>query len=213
MTLTWYGQSCFKLDTRETVLAIDPFSKEIGLSPPRFHADIVLITHAHYDHANAAALAGEPFIVAGPGEYEARGISILGIPTFHDSHQGKERGLNTVYRIEAEGIRLAHLGDFGEEELRDETAEALGEVDVLLIPVGGTYTIDGKSALAIIKRVEPRLVIPMHYHLPGLKVKLAPVDDFLKSYGVSKPERLEKVVIKRKELPETETRVVVLGKE
>lgn len=212
MTLTWYGQSCFKIDTREAVLAIDPFSKEIGLTPPRFHADVVLITHQHYDHANIGAIPGEPLTISGAGEYEVKNIAIRGIPSFHDSRQGHERGPNTIYRIEAEGISMAHLGDFGESALREETLEALGNIDILLIPVGGTYTINGEAASKIINQIEPRLVIPMHYHLPGLKIKLAPVEDFLKSYGGLKAERLEKLSVRRKELPETETRIVVLAK-
>ncbi len=209
MTITWYGQSCFKIDTREATLAIDPFSKEIGLVPPRFQAAGVLITHAHPDHANAGAIAGEPRLIAGPGEYELKGVAIRGIPTFHDAHQGKERGLNTAFRIEADGITLAHLGDFGEPNMSEETAEALGDIDILLIPVGGTYTIDGATAAQIAHRIEPAIVIPMHYRLPGLKVKLAPVEEFLKAYGTSKPEELEKLTVRKKDLADGAGRVVV----
>ncbi|MBI4132772.1 MAG: MBL fold metallo-hydrolase [Candidatus Sungbacteria bacterium] len=212
MTISWYGQSCFRIDTREATMAIDPFSKEIGLTPPHFKADVLLLTHQHPDHANAGAIPGEPFLVAGPGEYETRGISITGIPTFHDRKQGNERGLNTAYRIAlaAEGIVLAHLGDFGEEALREETLEAIGDIDILFIPVGGTYTIDGETAAKVVNQIEPRLAIPMHYALAGLKVKLAPVDDFLKAYGTRGAERLQKLSLKKKELPEEETRVVIL---
>lgn len=212
MTITWYGQSCFRIDTREAILAIDPFSKELGLTPPRFQADLVLITHQHFDHSNADAIAGNPQVISGPGEYEVRGIGIYAIPTYHDAVEGKERGLNTVFRIhsEAEQLAIAHLGDIGEPELREETVEALGDIDVLFVPVGGTYTVDAKAAVKIVHQIEPRIVIPMHYQLPGLKVKLAPADDFLKAYGASKAERVEKLVLKKKDLPEEETRVVVL---
>lgn len=212
MTITWYGQSCFKIDTREAVLAIDPFSKDIGLTPPRFHADIVLVSHNHSDHSNAGAIPGEPFVISGPGEYEIKNIGTRGIPTFHDSRQGKERGLNTAYRMETDGIVLAHLGDFGESAVREETLEALGDVDILLIPVGGNYTIDAETAVKVINQIEPRLVIPMHYALAGLKIKLSGVDDFLKAYGAAGTERLGKLSVKKKDLPETETRVVVLAK-
>lgn len=211
MTITWYGQSCFKIDTREAVLAIDPFSKEIGLTPPRFHADVVLVTHQHYDHANIGTIPGATLGISGAGEYEVKNIAIRGIPSFHDSRLGQERGPNTIYRIEAEGMSVAHLGDFGESALREETLEALGDIDILLIPVGGTYTINAETAGKIINQIEPRLVIPMHYHLPGLKIKLAAVEDFLKAYGAPKAERLEKLNVRKKELPETETRVVVLA--
>ena len=212
MTIRWYGQSCFRIDTREAVLAIDPFSKEIGLTPPRFHADLVLVTHAHPDHANTETIPGEPMVISGPGEYEIKGVAIRGIPTFHDAHEGTKRGPNTAFRIVAEGITLAHLGDFGENSVREETIGALGDIDILLVPVGGTYTVNAETAAKVIAQVEPRLVIPMHYHLPGLKVKLASVEEFLKAAGAKDADRLEKLSVKRKDLPETKTRVVVLAK-
>ena len=164
------------------------------------------------DEAKVAAIPGEPFIISGPGEYEIKNIGVRGIPTFHDSRQGKERGSNTAYRIEADGVTLAHLGDFGESAAREETVEALGDIDILLIPVGGNYTIDADTAVKVINQIEPRLIIPMHYALPGLKIKLSGVDDFLKSYGAAGAERLEKLSVKKKDLPETESRVVVLAK-
>lgn len=212
MTITWYGQSCFRIDTREAVLAIDPFSKEIGLTPPRFHADLVLVTHAHPGHSNAETIPGGPMVILGPGEYEVKGVAVRGIPTFHDAQEGRKRGPNTAFRIVAEGMTIAHLGDFGEHSLREETLGALGDVDILLIPVGGTYTVNAETAAKVIAQIEPRLVIPMHYHLPGLKVKLAGVEEFLKAAGAKGAERLEKLSIKKKDLPETETRVVLLAK-
>ncbi len=214
MTITWYGQSCFKLETREAILAIDPFSKDIGLAPPRFHADIVLVTHHHADHDNTAVIAGrngEPKIIDGPGEYEMNGLAVTGIPTFHDEHGGKERGANTVFRIETEGISIVHLGDFGESSLREETAEGLGDVDILLIPVGGVFTIDAGTAAKIANQIEPRIVIPMHYRLPNLKIKLGAVGDFLKEYGAAGAERLDKLNVKKKDLPQEKTRTIALN--
>lgn len=213
MTITWYGQSCFRIDAREGVMAIDPFGKSIGLTPPRFSADILLVTHAHPDHANAGAIHGNPALITGPGEYELSGLTVRGIPTFHDDEEGRERGLNTAFVIEiaSEGIVIAHLGDFGEAAVREETLEALGDVDLLMIPVGGTYTIDGPAAAKVAGQIEPRMIVPMHYALPGLAVKLAPVEPFLKSFGIAAPERLEKLVIRKKDLAEEATRVVVLA--
>ena len=158
---------------------------------------MALVTHAHYDHSNTEALGGEPFLVAGPGEYEVKGVPIRGIETFHDRAAGKERGLNTIYRFEVEGITVLHLGDFGEERLREEALEEVGDVDVLLIPVGGTYTIDAADAARITKQVEPAYVIPMHYKLPGVKANLTGVEPFLKEMGISKAEPAEKLVIKK----------------
>lgn len=215
MTITWYGQSCFKIETRDVVIAIDPFAKDIGLAPPRFHADVVLVSHQHHDHNNIAAIAGraakgEMSVISGPGEYEIKSVAITGMATFHDNHQGRERGANTVYRLEAEEMAIAHLGDFGEHPMREETLGALGNVDILMIPVGGVYTIDAEEAAKIANQIEPRLVIPMHYQLPGLNIKLAPVENFLKVYGSSGAERLDKLAVRKKDLPEKEQRLVVL---
>jgi L-ascorbate metabolism protein UlaG (beta-lactamase superfamily) len=211
MTITWYGQSCFRIDAREAVLAIDPFSKDIGLTPPRFHANLVLVTHQHGDHANTEAVGGAPQVIAGPGEYEVRGLSIQGIPTFHDNRQGRERGMNTAFRISADGMTVVHLGDFGEDSLREETAEALGDVDVLLVPVGGNYTIDGNTAARIVRQIEPHIAIPMHYRVPGLKPKLEGVEEFLKACA-GPSENAAKLILKARDLGATETRIVVLAK-
>lgn len=212
MVITWYGQSCFKIQSGDLVIALDPFSKEIGLTPPRFRADILLISHSHYDHSNRDSLAGEPMLISGPGEYEAKGVYIRGIQTFHDDNEGKERGTNTVYTIDIEGMRLAHCGDLGEKELRDEKLEAMGDIDVLMLPVGGVYTIDGEIAAKIVKQVEPRFVIPMHYKISGLTIRLDGVDIFLKEMGATKTAIQEKLVIKKKDIVEEEKTEVILLK-
>lgn len=211
MVIQWYGHSCFKITSGELVLVVDPYAKEIGLTPPRFRSDIALVTHNHPDHSNTDALAGEPFLISGPGEYEAKGISIQGIDSYHDNAQGKERGRNTIYRISMEDITLLHLGDFGENEMRDETLEKAGEVDILMIPVGGKYTIDAAAAAKVVKQIEPRVVIPMHYKIPGLTLPLENADPFLKETGAGKIEPQEKLTLRKKDLAEGEkTRVVLL---
>lgn len=211
MVITWLGQACFKLQSGDLTIVIDPFSKDIGLTPPRFRSDLVLVTHSHYDHANAESLTGEPFVINGPGEYEVKNVYVHGIETYHDEVQGKERGMNTVYKIEAEGLRIAHMGDFGEKELRDTTVEELGDVDILMVPVGGKFTIDSEGAAKAVKKIEPRLCIPMHYKIPGLKIALDGVEAFLKEMGTAKVEAQEKLTIKKKDLGEDEkTKVIVL---
>ena len=211
MVITWYGHACFKIQSGDTVLVVDPFAKEIGLTPPRFRADVVLVTHAHADHANAAAIGGEPFLISGPGEYEIKGINVLGLETFHDENGGRERGKNTIYRITVEGITILHMGDFGEREVRDVTLEGIGDIGVLMIPVGGKYTIDGERAEKIVRQIEPGFVIPMHYQLPGLKYGLDNVDAFLKEMGASKGDAVDKLMIKEKDVAEDKkTEVVVL---
>ena len=212
MIITWYGQSCFKIQSGDLIIAIDPFSKDIGLTPPRFRCDVTLVTHAHSDHANSASLAGEPFLIMNPGEYEIKGVYVRGIATYHDAEQGKERGMNTMYIIELEGLRLLHMGDFGEKELRDETVEDAGEVHVLFVPVGGTYTIAASAAASAVKRLEPRIVIPMHYKIPGLTVKLETADAFLKEMGVAKTQPQDKLALKKKDLEGKETTEVVVLK-
>ena len=209
MVITWYGQACFKIQSGDLVIAIDPFGKEIGLTPPRFRADVALITHGHFDHANSDALAGEPFLITGPGEYEVKAVLVHGIETYHDRSQGAERGLNTIYRIEVEGISLLHMGDFGEEKMRDDTLEAAGDVDILMIPVGGFYTTDAPSAAKIVRQVEPAYVIPMHYKIPGVKANIEGPEKFFKEMGVSRPETGDKFTIKKKDIPEDAAVAVV----
>ena len=210
MVITWYGQSCFKLQSGELVGVIDPFSRDIGLTPPRFKSDFILVTHDHFDHNNVESIPDSPFIINGPGEYEIKGVSVRGVQTFHDSSEGKERGLNTIYMIEIEGIKVCHMGDFGEKALREETLDAMGDVDILLIPVGGTHTIDADEAAKIINQIEPRVVIPMHYKVPGLKVAIDPVETFLKEMGVKSREAEDRYTIKQKDLPVDDMKIVLL---
>ncbi|OGZ75426.1 MAG: hypothetical protein A3I87_03225, partial [Candidatus Staskawiczbacteria bacterium RIFCSPLOWO2_02_FULL_39_8] len=192
-------------------VVIDPFDEKIGLKVPNFEADILLITHHHYDHDNVRAVKGSPFVIDGPGEYEIKGVFVQGIFSFHDGAEGKERGMNTIYMIESEGIRLCHLGDLGQKELTDEQLEKIGIVDVLMIPVGGEFTIDSSQAQKIIGQVEPKMVIPMHYELPKLKVKLDDVGKFLKAMGKNAVEPQDKLTVKTSTLPkEGEMEIVVL---
>ncbi len=211
MVITWYGQSCFKIQSGDTVLITDPFDKAIGLMPPRGQVNVVTISHQHYDHNNIESLASaNPFIIEGPGEYEVKGINILGIQTHHDAKEGKERGNNTTYLIEMESIKICHLGDLGQEKLTNEQLELLDGVDILMIPVGGIYTLDGEGAADIINQIEPKIVIPMHYKIKELTIKIDGVEEFLKEMGVAKKEAVDKLTIKKKELPEEDTEVVVM---
>lgn len=214
--LIWAGQSCFQISLsnskdHEAIVVIDPFEEKTGLKVPNFSADILLITHDHYDHNNAKAIKGEPFTITCPGEYEIKGVFVQGIPSFHDDAQGKERGLNTIYVIEAEGIKFCHMGDFGQNQLTDEQLEQIGKIDVLMIPVGGNYTIGSSEAQKVVGQIEPKITIPMHYHLPKLKIELDGVEKFLKAMGKNSAEPQEKLTIKNSSLPkEKETEIVIL---
>jgi len=211
MVITWYGHSCFKIQSGETVLITDPFDRAIGLTPPRGQVNVVTISHGHYDHNNIESLASvNPFVVEGPGEYEVKGINILGVSVYHDAKEGKERGESTAYVIEMEGIKICHLGDIGQPKLSNEQLELIDGIDVLMVPIGGTYTVNGEEAADIINQIEPKIVIPMHYKILGLNIKFDGVEEFLKEMGVSKAQPVEKLTIKKKDLPEEETEVVVM---
>ena len=210
MTITWYGQSCFRLEGKESSVLIDPFSKEIGLKPPRLNDSVILITHEHFDHNAVAGVPAETFIIRGPGEYEKSGVYVEGIASFHDNQQGRERGLNTIYLIRFEELRLCHLGDLGQNALTDEQIQAIGAVDVLFVPVGGTYTIDGAQAAKVVQAIEPKIIIPMHYQRPGLSIKLEGPQKFLKELGL-KPETLPGLKINKKNLPVEETKLIMFA--
>ena len=216
MQIIWRGQSCFQILTSQAKdsqisLVIDPFGNNLGLRVPELTADIVLVTHDHDDHNNLTAVKGNPFIIDGPGEYEIKGVYIQGIPAFHDKDFGKERGRVTIYTIESEEMRICHMGDFGQKELFPEQLEDIGEVDILLIPIGGNETIGSEEAQKIISQIEPKIVIPMRYLLPKLKAKLNGLDKFLKIMGEKNHESLPKLTVKSKDLTtDEETKIIVL---
>jgi len=215
MVITWQGQSFFIIRGKnkqngEIKIAIDPFDKTLGLKVPRVEADILLISHPHPDHSNKKAIIGAPFLIETPGEYETKGIFIKGIPAFHDDSEGKERGTITIYKIEVETMKICHLSDLGQKELNPEQLEEIGEVDILMVPIGGTYTIGPKEAANIISQIEPKIVIPMHYKIPKLKFKFEGVEKFLKVMGAEDIEPQKKLKIKLKDLAKEETEIVVL---
>lgn len=214
MHIIWKGQSCFQIIAsqqkgEQIKIVTDPFGDDVGLKLPKLDADILLVSHNHYDHNNVKAVEGEPFLIENPGEYERKEIFVQGIASYHDEKDGKERGQNTIYTIEAEEMRLCHLGDFGQKELTPEQLEAIGDVDILMVPVGGIYTIDARGAAKVISQIEPRIAIPMHYYLPKLKVKIDGLDKFLKEMGV-KAEPQEKLLIKKKDFTGEETKIIIL---
>jgi L-ascorbate metabolism protein UlaG (beta-lactamase superfamily) len=215
MQIIWKGQSNFQIIASrgkggEVKIVIDPFDPEIGLKPASTEADILLVTHNHKDHNNVQSVKGSPFLIEGPGEYDIKDVFIQGISAFHDKSQGKERGSITIYTIEAEDLRLCHLGDLGQKELTSDQLEEIGEVDILMIPVGGIFTIDAVDAARIISQIEPKIVIPMHYLIPKLKIKLDSLDKFLKVMGHKTIEPQNKLIVKKKDLLEEEMRIVVL---
>jgi len=215
MNIIWHGHSCFQISAtrgknNQVNVVIDPFSEETGLRLPKLEADIVLVTHNHQDHNNIKAVSGSPFLISGPGEYEVKNIFIQGIPSWHDEKGGEERGENTIFVLETEEMRICHLGDLGQKELTSEQLEQIGSIDILMIPIGGVYTISAKESIKIMSQIEPKIIIPMHYQIPKLKLKLDGLDKFLKIMGIKTIEPLNKFTIKKKDLSEEEAKIIVL---
>lgn len=214
MEIIWYGQSCFQIKTKQLLIVTDPYTEQIGLKLPTLKADIVTISHDHFDHNNKAAVSGvsenPPFVIEDPGEYGLKEIEILGIASFHDSQKGAVRGKNTIYLFKLEDLALAHLGDLG-HTLSDEEIEALNQVDVLLIPVGGNYTIDAAKAVEVINQIDPKIVIPMHYKIPGLTegIQIEGIENFSKQVGQTEGP-LDSIKIIPKDLPAEEERKVII---
>lgn len=215
MKIIWHGQSCFQIiahgvKENKATIVIDPFSEEIGLKLPKIQADILLVTHQHLDHNNINAVSNSPFLITGPGEYEIKDIFIQGIPAFHGNSKEHELEEITIYTFEAENITLCHLGDLGQKELTDEQLERIGNVDILMIPIGGNFTISAQEALKIMSQIEPKIIIPMHYQIPKLKIKLSGLDKFLKVLGIQSVEHLPKLLIKKKDISEEEAKIIAM---
>jgi len=213
MILTWLGHSCFKLQDKigsgGVTVVTDPFGKQFGLKLPNCEADIVPISHNHEDHNNVAALRGNPFVINCAGEYDIKNVLIEGIDSFHDDVQGAERGNNLIFRLEIDDISVVHLGDLG-QPLDSGQLEKLAGTDILLIPVGGKYTLDAKKAVEVIAQIEPRIIVPMHYQTDELKIEgLDGVDKFIKEIGLS-PSYEEKLKISKKDLPVEDMELVIL---
>ncbi|MEK7587615.1 MAG: MBL fold metallo-hydrolase [Patescibacteria group bacterium] len=204
MDITYLGHSSFKLRGKTSVVVTDPYDPTVvGLKFPKHTtADIVTVSHDHQDHNAVGELEGESFVVNGPGEYEIKGVGVVGLSV----------DKNTVYRIEIDGVSVVHLGDVGHVLTADQV-DSLDGVDVLIVPVGGVYTVDAAGAAQIVHEVEPSIVIPMHYGRPELNQKtlggLAPVAAFLKEMGKEGVQSQPKLVITKEKIPE-EMQVVVL---
>lgn len=218
MTIKWLAQACIIVKQQaagsgklEAAIVMDPYGEGIGFRLPKLEPSVVTVSHDHFDHNNVKALGGSPFVVSEPGEYEVSGFSLSTIPSFHDANQGTKRGSNLIVKVYAEGFSLAHFGDFGQEELSAQQLEALGEVDIAFLPVGGFYTIDGARAAHLANQLEPKVVAPIHYALPGLTIKeLAGPEDFFKAMG-QRPIVIEgDWKVKASDLPGEGTRVVQL---
>ena len=207
MDVTWLGHGCFRLRGRSAAVVTDPYPPAIGLKLSRLDADLVTVSHEHENH-NYTQVVRDAYEIRGPGEYEVAGVSVIGVPTFHDAEKGAKHGRNTVYLIEIDDVRICHLGDLG-HALEDAEAEAIASPDVLLIPVGGHTAINAAQAAEVVRQLEPRFVVPMHYAIPGLKLQLDTLDRFLKEMAVTSSEPQVKLSVQASS-GEYETKVVVL---
>ena len=213
MEIKYLSHSSFLIKTKDAKVVMDPFDpKFIGLRFSKQEADIVTISHSHKDHNHTELIEGVPLILTWPGQFEKKGVRIWGFSSFHDKVEGKERGENVMYKIESEGVSILHCGDLGMIP-SDDQIEEIGDVDVLFVPVGGKYTITADEAIQLIKKVEPAMVIPMHYGRPDIAplADLAPLDEFLKKMGGDRIEPLEKLIVKKEDfMLDIAMRVVVL---
>ena len=211
MRIKWLGHACFLITTQGDLKIItDPYSAGAGIryGEVKEAADIVTVSHGHGDHNNTSAVTGNSEIISTTGAHEVKGIAIKGIATHHDQSAGNERGSNIIYCFSMDGVVLCHLGDLGHALKEPQIAE-IGNVDILLVPVGGFFTIDAQVASEICEELKPRVIIPMHYKTAKLDYPIAGVDDFISGKQNVKRINASEVLYTKDQLP-SETAIVVL---
>jgi L-ascorbate metabolism protein UlaG (beta-lactamase superfamily) len=210
MEIIWYGHACFRLKERNVTLVTDPYDKTLGLPLIRPKADIVTISHDVPHHNYTAGVKGEFKVLDGPGEYEINGVFVTGIHLMAPKKKGSHTpaAQNNIFVIYMDDLAICHLGDLSHVPTQSQV-EDMGSIEVLLVPVGGQNTLNAAQAAEVISLTEPNIVIPMHYQLPGLTVKLDPVEKFLKEMGLSKSDKVETLKLTKTGLPE-ETQIVLM---
>lgn len=213
MDITYFGHSSFKIKGKNKTVITDPFNSEmVGIKFPKIEADIITISHEHNDHNDLERIANEDFkVLRRPGEYEIGGVSFLAYKSFHDNEKGKLRGENVIFLIEIDGFRLLHLGDLG-HTLSKDMIEAIGEIDVMFVPVGDYYTIGPKDAATVINDIYPKVIIPMHYQTPFHNQNnfsnLVNVEDFVKEINIT-PQVMSKYT-PSKDFKSSEDQILIL---
>lgn len=207
MKITWLGHASFQIETASgTLIRTDPYDDSIGLPVSSRRADVVTVSHDHFDHNAVGLVPGNPVAVRNAGTTTISDVTFTGIASFHDDKRGASRGHNVIFVIEADGLRLAHLGDLGVRP--DETqVSQIGHVDLLFVPVGGVYTIDAAAAACTMELLRPVITVPMHYMIEGLNVPIADAKPFLRLHD--NVRRARELVITAETLPES-SEVVVL---
>lgn len=194
----WLGQACFEIRNSKTIVT-DPHDGEgVGLNAPDTKGDLITVSHGHFDHAAGIDLVKKPdsiVVKEETGEKKVKGVKIKGVHSYHDKAKGSKRGENTIYKMELNRFKICHLGDLG-HMLSDEKISEIGQVDILLIPVGGNYTIDGEEAAKVAGKLDAKVVIPMHYKIPGLTVDISSEEEFIdkmraKGYPIKEKKELD----------------------
>lgn len=206
--IKWFGHNCFRIRAKEATVITDPVDRVTGYSMSKQTADIVSLSHEHQGHINLNAVRPEFQTVRGPGEYEMHDVFITGIRTYHDDKRGAERGYNTCYMIELEGMMFCHLGDLG-HPISGEVAESMANADVLMVPAGGKDIITPQQAAEIVGQLEPKVVIPMQYATEQGDRDLGSLEAFCKALGVAQPEAIDKLSLRSSDLGET-MRIITL---
>jgi L-ascorbate metabolism protein UlaG (beta-lactamase superfamily) len=200
MEILGLGHSAFKIIGKEITIVTDPFDPEtVGFPFPKVEADVVTVSHSHSDHNFLKGVKGDFICFDSPGEYEIKNSEIVGIDSFHDDKNGSERGHNTIFSLEVDGIHICHLGDLG-TSLSSDQLEKIDGADILIIPVGGVKVIDPKAAVKVISEIEPKIVIPVHYK-EGKLTDFEPLEHFVKEIGKD-PKKTDRLKIQKKDLPE-----------
>lgn len=208
MEINWLGQSSFRIKGKQVTVITDPYLSEAGNNLNRSSADILCLSYKSPDDDAIEKIGGEPYIIQGPGEYEVSNVLVIGLPSYQDESSGSIRGKNTIYALEVDELSICHLGRLG-HLLTDEQIEAIGNVDVLLLPVGGNITINAATAAKLVRNIDPKVVIPMHYKTSGTSLELDPVDKFLSEVGSQGLPAQSKYNVTKNNLPQT-TQVIVL---
>ena len=200
MDITWLGHACFRIRGSHATVITDPYPPDLGYSLGKPTAHIVTVSHQHPGHSYVRGIGGQPRPITGPGEYEIRGALVIGIATSHDAEGGRKRGRNTVYLMEIDEVSVCHLGDLG-HVLTAAQVEEIGDVDVLLLPVGGVSTINAPMAAEVVRQLEPKVVVPMHYKTRAISWELEPVERFLKEIGIKPITPQPKLSFTKSSLP------------
>lgn len=178
LKIRWHGHSCFEVSDSHTIVTDPHDGSSIGIKPPNVRADIVLVSHDHYDHNKVKAVEKDGTLVVRGGNRKIDGIDIESFREYHDPEGGTKRGEINMFKFTVDGISFCHLGDLG-RVMDDDVAKKIGNVDILFVPVGGVFTVDGGEAMEVCNKIKPRVIIPMHYKVGGLSLPIERVDDFL----------------------------------